>query len=190
MQNGLKKLSPSIFIIAIVCFFLPFVNFTCEGMKYASLTGVQLVTGTTVKMPSSFGKGSESEKVNSEPLAVLVFLSCVIGLLLSLIKGMKSAIAPAIIAFVGLILLLLLKAKLDNEVLREGGGIVQLEYGTGFWLTFLLFLIAVGLNGFLFSQKKKYKASIKPNLSFLHKLNTKTEASLSIIWEEDRIMAM
>ena len=46
----------------------------------------------------------------------------------------------------------LLKSKIDNEVLRKGEGILRVEYGFGFWLVLLLFLCAIGLNGFLFSE--------------------------------------
>jgi len=71
------------------------------------------------------------------------------------LKGRESSIAPAITGVAGSILLLLLKAKLDNEILKEGQGMVQLEYSMGFWLTFLLFLFAAGWNGFLFHRGKK-----------------------------------
>ena len=161
MRNGAKKFSPAIFGIALICFFLPFMNVSCQGQKIATLTGIQLVTGTTIQqpeLPSLFGgkkQVQKPEKVAGEPLAILVLLSAVVGLGLSFLKGRKSSIAPAIIGVAGLILLLLLKAELDNDILSEGQGILQLEYGIGFWLTFLLFLFAAGLNGFLFSQRKK-----------------------------------
>jgi len=71
------------------------------------------------------------------------------------LKGRKSSIAPAITGVAGSILFLLLKAKLDNDILRERQGMVQLEYSTGFWLTFLLLLFAAGWNGFPFSPEEK-----------------------------------
>jgi len=40
-------------------------------------------------------------------------------------------------------------------VLKEGEGMLQVEYGIGFWFVLLLFLVAIGLNVFLFSQLKK-----------------------------------
>lgn len=155
MKNGFKKFSPAIFGIAIICFFLPFINVTCSGEKVATLTGIQLVTGTTIEQPSMFGEKKQVRKVEGEPLAILAFLSAIVGLGLSFLKSRKSSIAPAIMGIAGLILLLLLKAKLDNDILREGEGMLRLEYEIGFWLTFLLFLFAAGWNGFLFFRRER-----------------------------------
>lgn len=155
MRNGLKKLSPVIFLIVIICFFLPFVNVSCEGTKVAALTGIQLVTGTEIEQPSVFGEPKQTEKADAEPFASAALLSAVLGLGLSFLKGRRSSIVPAILGVAGFVLLLLLKFKIDNEVLKEGEGMVQVEYGIGFWLAFLFLLFAAGWNGFLFSRRKK-----------------------------------
>jgi hypothetical protein len=148
------KLSPVIFVLALICFFLPFVDFSCQGQKVATLTGIQLVTGTNFEQSSMFGGQAKTEKVPSEPLAILSILCVILGLGLSFLKDKKSKIAPAISGLAGLTFLLLLKAKIDNDVLREGGGVLRVEYDIGFWLTFLLLLIAAGWHGYLFSRRK------------------------------------
>ena len=56
---------------------------------------------------------------------------------------------------IGLILLLVLKSKLDSDILKQGGGMLQLEYSVGFWMAFILYLAAMVLNGFIFSQGKR-----------------------------------
>jgi len=155
MRNGAKKLSPSIFGIALICFFLPFIEVSCEGQKIATFIGIQLVTGTRIERPAAFGGGEQVQRVEGEPLAILALFSAIVGLGLSFLKGKKSSIAPAIIGAAGLILLLVLKIKLDSNILKEGQGMLQLKYGIGFWLTFLFFLFAAGLNAFLFSQRDK-----------------------------------
>ena len=63
-------------------------------------------------------------------------------------------LAAIVVGATGLILLLLLKAKIDSDILRESKGVLQVDYSIGFWLAFLLFLFAAGLNGFLFSQRR------------------------------------
>ncbi len=154
IKNG-AKFSPAIFFLILIFFFLPFIHISCEGLKVASFTGIQLVTGTNIEMPSMPGEKPEVEKVPGEPLAILAFFCVVLGLALSFLKSKKSKIAPAITRVVGLIFLLLLKVKIDNDVLREGKGMLKIEYGIGFWVTFLLFIIAAGWNSFLFSKRKK-----------------------------------
>lgn len=155
MENVAKKFSPAIFGFVIICFFLPFIDITCSGQKIETLTGIQLVTGTTIERPSLFGEREKVEKVEGELLAILAFFSAVVGLGLSFLKSLKSSIAPAIAGVSGSILLLLLKAKLDNDMLREGLRMLRIEYAIGFWLTFLLFLFAAGWNWFLFLRRKK-----------------------------------
>jgi len=155
MQDGPKKLSPAIFAVALFGFFLPFVSVTCQGTRVASLTGIQLVTGTTVDQPSLSRTRSEPQKVSGEPLAVFALLCAIAGLGLSFLKSSKSSLAPALVGLAGVILLLALKVKIDNDALREGEGMLQVEYGAGFWLALLSFLVGAGWNGFLFSQRKK-----------------------------------
>ena len=51
----------------------------------------------------------------------------------------------------------MLKSKIDNDVLNEGGGILQIDYVFGFWSILLLLIIAVLLNGYVFSGKDEEK---------------------------------
>ena len=153
--SQVKRFSPAIFGVVLICFFLPFISVSCGAQKVVTLSGVQLVTGTTIEQPDLFGEGQQAETMDGEPLAILAFLSAVAGLGLSFLKGRKVAIAPAVSGAAGSVLLLLLKSRIDNEVLSQGGGMIQVEYEIGFWLTILVFLSAAGLNGFLLLQSKE-----------------------------------
>ena len=167
MKRKVKKISPALFGIIIICFFMPFIEVTCSGQKAMSITGIQMVTGTSIQQPSMFGENTKGRKIDPEPLAIITFSSVIIGLLLSFMNKRKSAILPAIIAGIGTITLLLLKSKIDNDVLREGSGMIQVVFVFGFWATFLLLIIAVGLNIYVFSGKdvikKKLDVRATPN---------------------------
>ncbi len=149
-----RKISPAIFGLALICFFLPFVNISCGGQKFMSFTGVQLVTGTTINEPGMFGQ-KQNNKVQGEFLALLAVVAVVVGLILSFLKDRTSAILTAIIGGAGAVLLLLLKSKMDNDVFREAEGMIQLEYTIGFWGAFLLNITAAVLNVFHLSQSKE-----------------------------------
>ena len=153
MKSRAKKFSPALFGIMIFCFLLPFMEVSCSGHKVMSFTGIQLVTGITIQQPSMFGEKTESQKVGPEPLAIITFSCVIIGLLLSFIKNRRSAILPAVSAGVGTITLLMLKTKIDNAVLREGGGMIQVSYTFGFWVLLMLLIAGVGLNIYVFSGK-------------------------------------
>ncbi len=143
MEGVARKLSPAAFVLALICFFLPFVTFSCQGQKIASFSGIQLATGTTVQQPQVFGP-PKSQKVGAEPLAVLALLSVLAGAGLSFLKGKKGVVSSAGLAGLGVILLAALKSKLDGDALRQGGGAIQVNYEAGFYLSLIFLLAAIG----------------------------------------------
>lgn len=148
-----KKLSPAIFGIALICFFLPWVNVSCQGQRVMSFSGIQLVTGTTIEEPRMFG-GKQKRKIKGEPLAVLTFLSVIAGLALSFLKNRKGTIGAIASGCAGAILLLLLKSKLNSDIQKETAGMLQLNYDVGFYLTLILFIAVAGINAYSIIQTK------------------------------------
>ncbi len=143
MKDVVKKLSPAAFVLALVCFFLPFVTFSCQGQTVASFSGIQLATGTRIQQPQAFGPPKE-HKVDAEPLATVALLSVLAALVLSFLRGKKWGVGSAALAALGVILLVALKSKLDGDALRQGGGVIQVSYGAGYYLCLAFLLSAVG----------------------------------------------
>jgi len=154
MVKMIKTLSPAIFALVILCFFLPWVTVSCGGQRIATFSGIQMVAGTTVEEPQMFGP-PKKRKVEAEPLALLAFLSAACGFAISFIRNKKGAILTSITSGMGLIFLLLLKSKLDNEAVRQGEGILQVHYMTGFYLAIIFFLSAIGINLYSILQHKE-----------------------------------
>lgn len=170
-----SKISTAIFGLIIIFFFLPFINIRCSGQKIITLTGIQLVAGRNIESPSPRMYGeSQTRKIKGEPLAIFAFLSAIVGLGLSLLKDKKSLITSIISGIAGIIFLLSLKIKLDNDILKAGKGMLQLEYLGGYWLSFLLFLFVVGWNIYLLSQKEEFKEEI-PTYKFCTECGAKNE---------------
>lgn len=161
MYELFKKFSPAVFGIALICFILPWVNFSCQGQHVATLTGFQLVTGTTIQQQGIFGK-RENQKVDPEPLAIAVLVFTVLGIALSFIKSSKSALLPSIVGVVAFILLLLLKSKIETDAANKAQGMIQVEYAVGFWIVFVLYIGAIVLNGFLYFGSKKQVQAFPP----------------------------
>jgi len=146
-----KILSP-IFGLILVCFFLPFVNLSCQGQRLMTLSGIQLVTGTTIEQPVLFGQRSPVQRVSGEPLAILAFLCAIAGLGLSLRAMYKSfTFGPTIAGIAGAVLLLLLRSKLDSDALKQTSGMLQVDYIVGFWITFVMFSAAAVANSLFLS---------------------------------------
>jgi phosphatidylserine synthase len=158
MQDTLKKFSPAIFGIAIVCFLLPWVNFSCQGQHVATFTGLELVTGTTIQQQGTFGQ-SQNKKANPEPLAIAVLLLTVLGLALSFQKGGKASLIPTIVGALTLILLFLLKSKIETDAANQSQGAIHTEYAIGFWLALIASVLAIVLNGYLYlASTKQFQA--------------------------------
>ncbi len=154
MKNSAKKISPALFGITLICFSLPFVTVSCQQQPVITLTGIQLAAGISIKQPSLFANQSKEQKIPSDPFTVLALISGVVGLGTSFIKAKKSAIAPALSGATGSILLLIIKSKLDDEIIKQGQGLLIVTYGLGFWLAFFLFASATVLNVYSVVQEK------------------------------------
>ena len=146
IKKQLHQISSVIFGVVVLCFFLSFFKVNYKGEKVITLTGIKLVSGVVVKLDRITFSNDRVQnryiKVNSEPLAVVAFGSAVLGLFLGLINGKGVAIASAIDGIVGFIFLLLLSSKVASNML-------VINYRFGFWLSMLIFLIAVGWNLYL-----------------------------------------
>lgn len=164
-MEPIKKLSPALFVLIIICFFMPFVNLSCSGQTIMSLTGFQLITGADIKDQNMFGdvNGTQTkqEKVDSQPLALFALIAAIAGLGLSFIRKKSLAIVNVVISALGAVFLLLLKFNLDSDAELSGQNIITLDYQAGYWLAFLLFLGAVVLYWLIFSERPKINVNVE-----------------------------
>lgn len=149
MQINLKHIPPFGFLLTLFCFLLPFVTLSCPAGQF-TFSGLQIAKGTTID-EQVFG-GGEQREVKGEPLALAALLCALIGAGLGFLINRMARFVAVALGGLGAILLLILRSKIESDVLREGGGMFQVSYGVGFWLAFLGFIVAAGLN--LFTAKK------------------------------------
>jgi len=132
-----KKFSPAAFGIVILLFLLPFMHISCAGERVATLNGFEMAFG--------------SSKTEVDAVSLLALIAAATGLGLSFLPSERSALAPAIAALVGFVLLVLRLASYRSAS-EEG---MSVEAGFGIVLALLVFLAAAGFNGFLFFTRKK-----------------------------------
>jgi len=154
MNESNKFVSPSLFLLAALCFFLPFVSFTCQGQKIATISGMELITGTKIEKfeMQKFDTGQtnpdldKQRDVNSEPLAVAAFIFALIGIVVSLIprySRMLSLIAGAL----GALMLLFLRSSIGGEVTGDFEfKIIEVSYEWGYYLSLILLIAAFAVN--------------------------------------------
>jgi len=153
LEGVASKLSPTVLVLALICFFLPFATFSCQGNKVAAFSGIQLATGTTVKQPEAFGL-VKKQKVDPEPFAILALLSVLAGAGLCFLKGKKGVVSSGVMALLAIIFLLALRSKLDGQALQQTDGAIQVSYGAGYYLSLVFLLTAAGTSVYSFLAGK------------------------------------
>ncbi len=154
MSESNKFVSPSLFLLAALCFFLPFVSFTCQGQRIATISGMELITGTQIQKfeMEKFDTGQKNpdlnkqRDVNSEPLAVAAFIFALLGIVVSLIprySRMLSLIAGAL----GALMLLFLRSSIGGEVTGDFDfKIIEVSYEWGYYLSLIILIAAFAIN--------------------------------------------
>jgi hypothetical protein len=150
VQISLKHIPPFGFLLTLLCFLLPFVTLSCPAGQF-TFSGLEIAKGTTIDEPQMFG-GVKQREVKGESLALVALLCAVIGAGVGFMGNRMARFVAVGLGGLGAVLLLLLRSKIESDVLREGGGMFQVSYGVGFWLAFLGFIVAAGLN--LFAARK------------------------------------
>lgn len=125
-----KFISSGFFGLALVTFCLPWMTVSCQQQKLTSFTGLQMVTGSEVADPSSsmFGGPVKTRRVDPNPLAVVAAVAAVAAFVVSFVG--RGAAVPAII---GVLVAFALKANVDQDVLKQGEGLMSVSYEPGFW---------------------------------------------------------
>lgn len=140
----MRKVSSSIFGLALLLFLLPWVTVSCKGKKVFTLSGADLAIGKTVEIPQPFDEPKKTKNTR-EIRATIAFLAGIAGILAGFLikKDRVQQITYAVCGGTGGISLFLLKSNLDREAVAQG---ITVDYQAGFWLTMLFFFGAGILN--------------------------------------------
>ncbi|TAK18103.1 MAG: hypothetical protein EPO35_01660 [Acidobacteria bacterium] len=122
------RFTPAAFLLALVCFALPFAKISCQGQEVATLTGIETLTGKTVQGPG------DSQKIPSDAMAIAAFIAALAGAALAF-KGMRRFAGFAGIA--GVVLLFVFKSRFADKIASESQGAAVVEFGLGFWLALI-----------------------------------------------------
>jgi hypothetical protein len=167
MKNRKLLGSTFIFLGTLLCFFLPFVTVSCQGMNVFTVTGRQLATGATIVQPGGFGS-SNKQRISLDPFATIAALSAVSGLILSLV-GRRMVRGVATSGAVGTASLAAMKVHLDYELQKQGMGMAQNNYQAGYFLALLLMIAGTGWSFYRLRQREEDAESGIPSSATLHR---------------------
>ena len=166
MKESNKFVSPALFLLVALCFFLPFVSFTCQGQRIATITGMELVTGTKIEKFEMQNIDSQQTNpdldkerdVKSEPLAVAAFIFALLGIVISIIPR-YSKLLSVIAGAIGALMLLFLRSSIGGEVTGDFDfKIIDVSYEWGYYLALLLFIGVFALNLYWMITENKVTA--------------------------------
>lgn len=127
-----------ILLIIMICFFFPFVTVSCQKQEITKVTGIQMVTGT--KVDDTFT--GKVQPIKPTFYAVAAFVCAGLGLIFTLAKNKAGHILTMIVSGTGFIFSLLLKFKIDNDITKQGHGVIQADYNIAYYLVLILFIVA------------------------------------------------
>jgi hypothetical protein len=153
---GTKIPSSVAFIVAVLLFFLPFVDIKCNDISLQKVSGIELATGFNIKGPGSdnslFGNvekntGAKGEKKDPYVYALVALALGVGGFLLSLINKKTTAFGGIIMGALGTAamigMMIDIKADIKGEGLGTEDGVkVAVEFTLWFFVTIIAFLAA------------------------------------------------
>jgi hypothetical protein len=148
-MNPSLKVSRVGLAFALFLFIFPFVRLSCQGQAIVSLTGVQLITGTSIEEP---GSGSPKREADGEFLALLAFVCGLVAAVYTFVRIPKATVVTMVASGGAALCLLLLKLRIDSLVFRQGEGVIQTSYGIAFWLAFLIFSGGCAFHGYQLRQ--------------------------------------
>ena len=148
-----KRFRWTIFALILLCFMLPFVQVSCQEQKLMSFTGFQMTFGTEIQQPQMFGP-TQTKQIPGDALLILTFLAALAGLACSFLKNRIGILISLICSAGGFLFMLIFKLRVDNEILKQGGGMLNVEYLIGFIAACLLFLVGAAVNGYMLYAEK------------------------------------
>lgn len=147
------------FIITLICFILPFIQISCQGQKVVALTGLQLATGTEIDQKDPFSGEVQKKPIPRETTILLVLVCAAAATGLCFVTGKAGKLFPAIAGGIGFVLMLVAKSRFDNDILKEGQGVLSVGYAIGFILVCIFLLAGAVICGFQYKQGDKPTSS-------------------------------
>lgn len=155
--NGLKVVSPLLFALIILTLFLPFVTVSCGQYELETVRVVDFQTTELV----------EDEEFGGRTVALLLVILAPLGLILGLWRGGRGRLGSALVAGTGLALLIALQVGINRSLAVHNAemqldGVINATFRSGFYLSFFLYLAALGVNLYLLRYRRPPSRRVAP----------------------------
>lgn len=152
-------ISPSLFGVIIISFFMSFFTIKCNHEKVVDVKGIHLVMGQSIDTEdSTIFKQKKGRVIDPNIFAIIAFIAAVAGTGIYFLRIGKKEVATAIIAATGLLSLLALRLQLHDQTQQQNDGPqfeIKAVAQVGFYLATLSYLAIMALNIARIKKRKK-----------------------------------
>jgi hypothetical protein len=158
MDRSISKLSPAAFAIVLICFLLPWVGFSCESDQTSTVTGLQLIGGTSIEIQRSAQQKSQFS-LDRQVWSIVTLGLCVIGLGFGLLATRQGLLIKFALSIAVLVSHLLTALDLSAQTIVQSALGIQVRFLYGFWIALVVLIAATFLNGYsLFAHRRASSA--------------------------------
>ena len=137
-KSPVKFIRAGAFGLAILFFFMPFALVSCPGNKSTSVTGMQLISGRTIK-GSELSAWSDNARIRPSITALIASLCAVAGIVGTFLKPKISFALGLAASAVGLICMALLKTEILAWAARNSYHNLKVSLLWGYWAAIVSF---------------------------------------------------
>jgi hypothetical protein len=137
------------FAVIIICFLLPFITIKCGNYEIATLTGVDLVTGTHIDTDNDHGQA-----IGPNIFILISLVLAIAGLVLAFLKFRGNKMISLIISVLGLISLIVFYFNIRQKIPSELDSLI-LSMCSGYYIVLLGYLINSIFFGYQVGQKNE-----------------------------------
>lgn len=150
--SGIPKISS---FVVLISFLLPFFVVRCNDQVIDEISGIELISGTTIRSADDGfleGMSEEETEENTEPtgdyistkiFAIFCLFTAILATAVSFFKNNEKIVLAIAVAGIGALSLLGLYIEVNGESGKQDGGMITIEIGLGFVLALFGFIIQI-----------------------------------------------
>jgi hypothetical protein len=151
------RVSSSLYLLILICFFFPFVSISCQKRDVATVTGMDLAIGKG--LPDETILWSRERSIPPQPLAITALILAIAGAATGALKPKIGALWGSLLGLLGMVTLFLLKNKVDGELVKYSKLLFAVKYEHWYWTALFLFGLAGLANLLRLLKLRKMKIS-------------------------------
>jgi len=135
------------FVLALLCFLLPFIQVSCHGEKFATRTGVELAVGSKAVTSDPWSGQDQTQKIPVEPYVLTAAILVIVAAGGVFLPKQLGTVIPAAVGGMAIGALGMATLTIGLRVAKEGEGLLEVSYQFGYFGALLFLSMGVLISG-------------------------------------------